>query len=114
MLVFKPLGLYFGIYQGEVMVARNIYGALEHLDKTEGRGGSIVAGWFTDKEEAEKFAAELEGVFGTKNELGVTEDVLYDTANEHPGYNEPRARRNREIAELEGRLAVLRAQQEDD
>ncbi len=92
------------------MAPQEIFGAQEHLDKTEGRGGVRVVGWFTTKIEAEKFSAEIPGVFGSRNDLPVVEGVLYESALEHPDFNEPEAARQREIRELEARLAELKAQ----
>lgn len=92
------------------MAPREIFGAQEHLDKTEGKGGVKVVGWFTTRQEAEIFSAEIEGVFGTRNDLAVAEGMLYDTASEHPDFNEPEAARQRRIRELEAELQELRSQ----
>lgn len=92
------------------MAGIEIYGALEHIDKTEGKGGVRVVGWFTTKQEAERFSAEIPGVFGTPNDLGVTESMLYESADEHPDFNAAEAVRRRRIEQLEAELAELRSQ----
>lgn len=93
------------------MAPQEIYGAREHLDKTEGKGGTKIVGWFTTKQEAERFNAEIPGVFGGPNDLPVAEGVLYESANEHPDFNEPEAIRRNRIRELEAELEELRSQE---
>jgi len=92
------------------MAPQEIFGAQEHIDKTEGRGGAKIVGWFTTRLEAERFSAEIPGVYGTRNTLPIVEGVLYDNAEEHPDFNAPEAIRQNRIRELETELAELRSQ----
>jgi len=92
------------------MAPQEIFGAREHIDKNEGKGDIKVVGWFTTRQEAEKLSAELPGVSGARNDLSVEEAVLYETAEEHPDYNEAEAARQRRIRELRAELAALESQ----
>jgi hypothetical protein len=92
------------------MAPEAIFGAQEHNDKQEGRGGARVVGWFATKEEAQRVSDALPGVFGAKNDLPVAESVLYDAAEEYPGFNSAEEARQQRIAELEAELAELRSQ----
>lgn len=93
------------------MAPQEIFGAQEHLDRTEGKGGARVVGWFATKAEAQRFSNELPGVFGARNSLPVIASMLYETANEHPDFNEAEAaRRSSRIRELEAELKELRSQ----
>lgn len=92
------------------MAPREIFGAQEHLDKTEGKSGLKIVGWFTTMQEAERLSAEIPGVYGQRNTLPVAKGMLYDTAEEHPDFNPPEAVRQQRIRELEAELDELRAQ----
>jgi hypothetical protein len=91
--------------------SETIFGAQEHNDKEEGRGGARVVGWFATKGEAQRVSDALPGVFGSKNDLSVTESVLYDMAEEYPGFSPTSEARQRRIEELEAELAALRSQE---
>ena len=92
------------------MPPREVFGAQEHLDKTEGKQGTKVVGWFTDRHEAERVSAELPGVMGGRNTLGVVEATLYDSAEEYPDFDVSEEARNKRIQALEAELAELRSQ----
>jgi hypothetical protein len=91
------------------MPPKEIFGAREHLDKEEGKGRIEVVGWFTTREAAEKFSAEIPGVFGTPNDLPVAESTLYESAEEHPDYDADKAATRIRIEELKAELSHLRS-----
>lgn len=93
------------------MAPEAIFGAQEHIDKTEGKEGARVVGWFATREQAVRVNDSLPGVFGSKNDLSVVESVLYDRAEEYPGFSSAEEARQQRIQELEAELAELRSQE---
>lgn len=55
----------------------NVFGATQNSDLTEGKGGSVVRGWFLLPEDADLAHRLLEGVMGTENDGRVSEAKVY-------------------------------------
>ncbi len=92
------------------MAPREIFAAREHLDPSEGKGGLRVVGWFATSEAAQRVSDGLVGVMGTPNNLPIEPAVLYDSAEEYPGFSVTDETRRLRIAEPEAELAELKSQ----
>lgn len=92
------------------MAPERIFGAQEHTDKTEGKGGAKVVGWFATQEAAQRVSDTLPGVYGEANTLPLVVSVLYDSAEEFPGFSTKDEAKRQRIQELEAELARLRAE----
>ncbi len=62
------------------MAPKEIFAAREHRDKNEGKGGSRIIGWFATSEAAQRVSDGLEGVWGTPNDLSLSNQRYYTIA----------------------------------